>query len=139
MNAHRSTTTTTTTTTTEAANDRRQESLQQGNNPLISLNMNLDALARSKNAAPRAQELLERIHALYEEGYYEVSPNVVSYNSVLKAWKEGDNPQKAYELLQDMIKTQQQQQQQLDGDDGDYDTTTRNGGIDRYFDQQQQF
>lgn len=84
------------------ANDRRKESLAEGNNPLISLNLNLDAMAQS-GAAPRAQELLQRIHALYQEGYYEVSPDTVSYNSVLKAWKEENNPEKAYELLQDML------------------------------------
>ncbi len=85
-----------------SASNRRRESLAQGNNPLISLNLNLDALAQSR-AAPRAQELLQRIHALYQEGYYEVSPDTVSYNSVLKAWKEEDNPDKAYEFLQQML------------------------------------
>ena len=84
------------------ADDRRKESLAQGRNPLISLNLNLDALAQS-GAAARAQELLARIHALYQEGYYEVSPDTVSYNSVLKAWKEEENPEKAYALLQDML------------------------------------
>lgn len=89
-------------TTGQGADDRRQQSLEQGNHPLISLNLNLDALAQS-GAAPRAQELLTRIHALHQEGYYEVSPDIVSYNSVLKAWKEDDNPSKAYELLQEML------------------------------------
>lgn len=87
---------------TFGADDRRKQSLEQGNHPLISLNLNLDALAQS-GAAPRAQELLQRIHALYQEGYYEVSPDIVSYNSVLKAWKEENNPEKAYELLQEML------------------------------------
>lgn len=91
-----------TTPTHGSADNRRKESLAQGNNPLISLNLNLDALAQSR-AAPRAQELLQRIHALYQEGYYEVSPDTVSYNSVLKAWKEENNPEKAYELLQHML------------------------------------
>ena len=86
----------------QGAEERRQQSLKQGNHPLISLNLNLDALAQSA-AAPRAQELLQRIHALYKDGYYEVSPDTVSFNSVLKAWKECDNPEKAYELLQEMI------------------------------------
>jgi pentatricopeptide repeat protein len=89
-------------TTGNGADDRRKQSLEQGNHPLISLNLNLDALAQSA-AAPRAQELLQRIHALYQEGYYEVSPDIVSYNSVLKAWKEDNNPAKAYELLQEML------------------------------------
>ena len=86
------------------AEERRQQSLKQGNHPLISLNLNLDALAQS-GAAPRAQELLQRIHALYNDGYYEVSPDTVSFNSVLKAWKESDNPEKAYGLLQEMLST----------------------------------
>lgn len=89
---------------------RKERSLEQRNNPLISLNLNLDALAQSK-AAPRAQELLERIQALYQEGYYEVSPDTVSYNSVLKAWKEEENPDKAYELLQDMLQHQTEDMQ----------------------------
>jgi pentatricopeptide repeat protein len=88
---------------TTGADDRRKQSLEQGNRPLLSLNLNLDALAQ-RRAAPRAQELLQRIHALYQEGYYEVSPDIVSYNSVLKAWKEDNNPDKAYELLQDMLR-----------------------------------
>ena len=92
----------TNTANADGADDRRQQSLQQGHQPLISLNLNLDALAQ-QGAAPRAQELLQRIHALYQEGYYEVSPDIVSYNSVLKAWKEMRNPQQALELLQDMI------------------------------------
>jgi pentatricopeptide repeat protein len=89
--------------TETGADDRRKQSREQGNRPLLSLNLNLDALAQSR-AAPRAQELLQRIHALYQEGYYEVSPDIVSYNSVLKAWKEDNNPDKAYDLLQDMLR-----------------------------------
>jgi pentatricopeptide repeat protein len=84
------------------AEERRQQSLDQGHHPLISLNLNLDSLAQSA-AASRAQELLQRIHALYKDGYYEVSPDTVSYNSVLKAWKEEDNPEQAYELLKSML------------------------------------
>jgi hypothetical protein len=51
-------------------------------------------LAQS-GAAPRAQELLQRISALCEEGHYEVAPDVVSSDSVLKAWKADDNPTQA--------------------------------------------
>jgi pentatricopeptide repeat protein len=65
---------------------RRQESLDHGNHPLLSLNLNLDALARAQ-AAERAQELYHRIAALHVEGYYAVAPDVVSFNSVLKAWQ----------------------------------------------------
>jgi pentatricopeptide repeat protein len=64
----------------------RQESLKVGHHPLLSLNMNLDALAQAR-APERAQELYQRIAALHEEGYYAVSPDVVSFNSVLKAWQ----------------------------------------------------
>jgi pentatricopeptide repeat protein len=65
---------------------RRQESLDAGHHPLLSLNLNLDALARAQ-AAERAQELYHRIAALHVEGYYAVAPDVVSFNSVLKAWQ----------------------------------------------------
>jgi len=94
-----------TATNEDPADSRRRESLSQGNNPLFSLNLNLDSLAQV-GAADRAQELLLRIHALHKEGYYEVSPDVVSYNSVLKAWKEDDQPEKALELLEAMMEVQ---------------------------------
>lgn len=71
------------TTTSQA---RRQESLSVGNNPLLSLNLNLDALAKA-SAPERAQELYQRISALYNEGYYSVAPDTCSFNSVLKAWE----------------------------------------------------
>lgn len=94
---------------------QRLHSLQQQHqatiNPLISLNMNLDSLAEI-GAASRAQELLRRIGALYREGYYEVSPDVVSYNSVLKAWKEDDQPKQALELLEAMIEHNSQDEEQ---------------------------
>jgi pentatricopeptide repeat protein len=96
-------------------NQRLQRLQQQAtNNPLMSLNLNLDSLAQV-GAASRAQELLQRIHALYQEGYYEVSPDVVSYNSVLKAWKEDDQPEKALELLEAMIDSGEMEQM-LDGE-----------------------
>jgi pentatricopeptide repeat protein len=92
----------------ESDNQRLQSLQKQAtNNPLMSLNLNLDSLAEV-GAASRAQELVQRIHALYQEGYYEVSPDVVSYNSVLKAWKEHDKPEKALELLQSMMVTEQE-------------------------------
>lgn len=81
--------------------DRRKQSRSQ-NDPLLSLNLNLDAMAQNA-AAPVAEQMLQRISALHEEGYYDVSPDIVSYNSVLKAWKEGNNPEKALEYLQQML------------------------------------
>ena len=67
--------------------NRRQESLHVGNNPLLSLNINLDALSR-QGATDRAQELYSRIFALYEEGYYATAPDIVSFNTVLKGFQE---------------------------------------------------
>ncbi|KAL7466194.1 hypothetical protein ACHAXS_006482 [Conticribra weissflogii] len=66
----------------------RQKSISRGRDPIISLNMNLDYLAKSnqKNAAFRAEELLLRIEALHEDGYYEKSPDVCSYNCVINAF-----------------------------------------------------
>ena len=89
------------------SDDRRNESLEQGNHPLWSLNLNLDSLAQA-GAGSRAQELLKRIQALYTEGYYDVSPDIVSYNSVLKAWKEDEQPQAALDLLETMIHNERQ-------------------------------
>jgi pentatricopeptide repeat protein len=74
---------------------RRRQSLDAGHNPLLSLNLNLDALARAR-APARAQELYQRILALHREGYYDVAPDIVSFNSVLKAWQM--NPEKALEF-----------------------------------------
>jgi pentatricopeptide repeat protein len=85
----------------DAQERRKAESLERGHHPLMSLNLNLDSLARG-GAAPRAQELLERIEALYREGYYAVSPDVVSYNSVLNAWVKLNDPQKALDLLRSL-------------------------------------
>ncbi|CAJ1958882.1 unnamed protein product [Cylindrotheca closterium] len=85
----------------EGPEDRRKQARLQ-NDPLLSLNLNLDAMAQNA-AAPVAEQMLQRISALHEEGYYEVSPDIVSYNSVLKAWKEGNNPEKALDYLQQML------------------------------------
>ena len=104
------TTTSTSTTTTTNSDDRRNESLEQGRHPLWSLNLNLDSLAQA-GAGSRAQELLKRIHALYTEGYYEVSPDIVSYNSVLKAWKEDEQPEAALELLETMIRNEREDEE----------------------------
>ena len=96
-----------------AAQERRKaESLESGHHPLMSLNLNLDSLAQG-GAAQRAQELLQRIEALYEEGYYAVSPDSVSYNSVLKAWVKRNSPEKALELLQTMEEKQKHKNNNL--------------------------
>ena len=96
-----------------AAQERRKaESLESGHHPLMSLNLNLDSLAQG-GAAQRAQELLQRIEALYEEGYYAVSPDSVSYNSVLKAWVKRNSPEKALELLQTMEEKQEHKNNHL--------------------------
>ena len=83
---------------------QRQKSLARGKHPLVSLNLNLDSLAKS-GAAPRAQELLQRIEALYEEGYYQAAPDVVSYNSVLNAWARSSSApvERAVELFQKQV------------------------------------
>jgi pentatricopeptide repeat protein len=66
--------------------------------------MNLDSLAKSNQvgSANMAQELLQRISALHEEGYYSVAPDVVSINCVLNAWAKSNDrvaPQKAIDLV----------------------------------------
>lgn len=96
----------------QGAQERRKaESLESGHHPLMSLNLNLDSLAQG-GAAKRAQELLQRIEALYEEGYYAVSPDSVSYNSVLKAWVKNNSPEKALELLLSMEQKQENENNQ---------------------------
>lgn len=82
------------------AEERRQQSRDVGHNPLLSLNLNLDALARAQ-AAERAQELYQRIAALHREGYYPVAPDVVSFNSVLKAWQS--DPAKALDFWEEEV------------------------------------
>lgn len=70
--------------------NQRQKSISQ-RDPIISLNMNLDYLAKSgqRDAHIRAEEMLQRIEALHEDGYYEKSPDVCSYNSVINAYAHG--------------------------------------------------
>jgi pentatricopeptide repeat protein len=70
----------------------RQKSISRGNDPIISLNLNLDHLAKSTQyaaSALRAEEMLLRIEALHADGYYEKSPDVVSYNCVINAYAHG--------------------------------------------------
>lgn len=68
----------------------RQKSITRGRDPIISLNMNLDYLAKSgqKDACLRAEQMLMRIEALHKDGYYEKSPDVISYNSVINAYAQ---------------------------------------------------
>ena len=79
-----------------------------------------------QGAGSRAQELLRRIHALYSEGYYEVSPDIVSYNSVLKAWKEDENPEAALELLETMIRNEREAELSYEFDGGDESNNNNN-------------
>mmetsp|Transcript_13927 Transcript_13927/g.27182 ORF Transcript_13927/g.27182 Transcript_13927/m.27182 type:complete len:625 (+) Transcript_13927:54-1928(+) len=58
-----------------------------------------------KDSAKRAQALLDRMHALYDEGWTHVQPNKISYNSVITAWArsaEKGSAKKAEELLRRM-------------------------------------
>jgi hypothetical protein len=74
----------------------------KGNNsPLQSLNINLDSLAKSNQpgSASRAHELLLRIEALHQEGYYAVAPDIVSLNSVLNASALSNEPFAAEKAL----------------------------------------
>ena len=68
----------------------REKSFTQ-RDPIISLNMNLDYLAKSgqRDAAKRCEEMLTRIEALHADGYYEKAPDVVSYNSVINSYAHG--------------------------------------------------
>ena len=70
-------------------NTRQRSFAQQ--DPVRSLNMNLDYLAKSgqRDAAKRCEEMLTRIEALHDDGYYEKPPDVVSYNSVINALAHG--------------------------------------------------
>jgi pentatricopeptide repeat protein len=88
------------TSDSNSSQEKRRQSLVVGNDPLLSLNMNLDALARAQ-AAERAQELYQRIAALHREGYYAVSPDVVSFNSVIKAWQS--DPSRALEFWEQEV------------------------------------
>ena len=89
-------------------NSTRERSIAKGRDPIISLNMNLDYLAKSgqRGAAHRAEELLLRIEALYSEGYYQVKPDSVSYNSVMNAYAIStdvdDSPKEVERLLKRM-------------------------------------
>ena len=74
--------------------------IAKGRDPLLSLNMNLDYLAKSGRAA-HAEELLVKIEKLFAEGYYAIRPDSVSYNSVLNAYMlNSDSPE--YDSIQEV-------------------------------------
>jgi hypothetical protein len=85
-----------------ASQQRRQESLNAGNNALLSLNLNLDALAQGEHAA-QAEALYTKISVLHQEGYYDVQPDTVSFNSVLKAHR--NDPIRALEFWENNMNT----------------------------------
>jgi PPR repeat family/Pentatricopeptide repeat domain len=101
--------------------ERRNDSLRIGHHPLLSLNLNLDALASTSTpfegggeggGGELAQELYQRISALYQEGYYAVPPDIVSFNSVLKAWR--DDPERALQFWE------QEMVPRIEDDENDY-------------------
>ena len=55
--------------------------------------------AAQPDAAERAEELYQRITALHNEGYYATAPDVVSFNTVLKAYAYETDPAKAEEAV----------------------------------------
>ena len=78
----------------------RAMAIAKGRDPLLSLNMNLDYLAKSGRAA-HAEELLVKIEKLFAEGYYAIRPDSVSYNSVLNAYMlNSDSPE--YDSIQEV-------------------------------------
>jgi hypothetical protein len=83
-----------------ASQQRRQESLNAGRDALLSLNLNLDALAQGEHAA-QAEALYTKISVLHQEGYYDVQPDTVSFNSVLKAHR--NDPIRALEFWENNV------------------------------------
>jgi len=77
----------------------RAKAIAKGRDPLLSLNMNLDYLAKSGRAG-HAEELLVKIERLFAEGYYATRPDSVSYNSVLNAYMLDDSPE--YDSIQEV-------------------------------------
>lgn len=69
----------------------RAKAIAKGRDPLLSLNINLDHLAKSGRAV-HAEELLVKIEKLHAEGYYAIRPDSVSYNSVINAYALNDSP-----------------------------------------------
>lgn len=76
-----------------STSNTRATSIAKGKDPLISLNMNLDYLAKT-GRAEHAEELLLKIEGLFAAGYYDIRPDSVSYNSVMNAYalKKSDDP-----------------------------------------------
>lgn len=84
----------------------RSNAIAKGNDPLLSLNINLDYLAKSGRAI-HAEELLVKIEKMFESGYYAIRPDNVSYNSVLNAYamnesEEYDSVKEVQRLLKKM-------------------------------------
>ena len=79
----------------------KAKSIAKGRDPLISLNMNLDYLAKT-GAPRRAEELLLRIENLYKEGYYAAKPDIVSYNSVMYAY--AFNKSEEYDSTEEVLR-----------------------------------
>lgn len=80
-------------------------SLPKKEDAIISLNLSLKSLAKSKErgSARRAEQLLFRVEKLYQDGYYSSQPDLVSYNTVMDAWArsgEADSAKRAEQLLQ---------------------------------------
>ena len=75
----------------------REKSFSQ-RDPIVSLNMNLDYLAKSgqRGAAARCEEMLLKIEHLHARGYYERAPDVVSYNSVVNAYARERAPRQRH-------------------------------------------
>mmetsp|Transcript_1011 Transcript_1011/g.2818 ORF Transcript_1011/g.2818 Transcript_1011/m.2818 type:complete len:859 (-) Transcript_1011:126-2702(-) len=95
---------------------RRQRQQQQHSSlgqedPLLSLNLNLDALVQAQ-ATDRAQELYQRIRALHADGYYATAPDVVSFNTILKGLAR--NPHAALDFWHEQVFLSSQQQQRQD-------------------------
>ena len=76
-----------------STSNTRATSIAKGKDPLISLNMNLDYLAKT-GRAEHAEELLLKIEGLFAAGYYDIRPDSVSYNSVMNAYalKKSEDP-----------------------------------------------
>ena len=82
-----------------------------------------------KDAAKRAQALLQQMHTLYKtQGWYFVKPNKVSYNSVITAWarsRERGSAKKAEDLLHEMYEYYNQELEEGSGDEDDLKPDSR--------------
>ncbi len=67
----------------------------------------LDAISKSdeKDAAARAEDILNKMQKMYEDGFDEVQPDTFSFASVLNAYANSNQPgaaEKAEEILRHM-------------------------------------